>query len=335
MLEKFRPTGVPLDRITPTETQAASGAGRGPEQSGRTGRSHAESAGPDAQGTGMATPAAVGDATKARGSIGLGDRIARFIASVWEFSIGRLLMTWLWMILGFGFLYWIGGIVTARGLIAGGRLLGGSLSDLGTAVYFSFVTALSIGYGDVTPLGVLRALAVVEGAAGLLIFGVVISKLVSRRQEVLTEEIHRLAFEDRLGRVRTNLHLVLAELQSVAVQCSTPGAQPERLWVRVESAAAVFTGELRTIHDLLYRPQQAPGEQALESILASLAEGLREIGELQRCSAALAQSAAFRSTLRSIATLSNEICGECVPRDYAPHLRTWMDRIQELARSLR
>ena len=31
----------------------------------------------------------------------------------------------------------------------------------------SFVTALSIGYGDVTPIGFARALEVAEGAAGL------------------------------------------------------------------------------------------------------------------------------------------------------------------------
>ena len=60
-----------------------------------------------------------------------------------------------------------------------------------TAIYFSFVTALSIGYGDVVPLGLFRIVAIVEGAAGLLIFGCVISKLVSRRQEELTEEIHQ------------------------------------------------------------------------------------------------------------------------------------------------
>lgn len=250
------------------------------------------------------------------------------------FSIGRLMLIWLWMILGFGAFYWIEGIATGQGLISRGRLLDGTLSDFGTALYFSFVTALSIGYGDVTPLGVLRILAVAEGAAGLLLFGVVISKLVGHRQELVTEEIHRLAFEDRLGRVRTNLHLVLADLQAVGSLCGKPDAQPERLRARVESAAAVFEGEMQTIHDLLYRPQEAPDEQVLESILASLSEGLREIHELRACEPMGEQSASFKSTIQSIRTLSEGICGDCVPGDYAPLLTDWMDKIRDLARRL-
>jgi hypothetical protein len=61
----------------------------------------------------------------------------------------------------------------------------------------------------------MRILAVTEGAIGLLIFGCLISKLVSRRQEALVEETHRIAFEDRLDRVRTNLHLVLNDLDTI------------------------------------------------------------------------------------------------------------------------
>ena len=260
--------------------------------------------------------------------------LTRFFDALGERSIGWVLRIWLWMILGFGVFYWAEGAWTGKGLQASGRLLDGSLADLGTAVYFSFVTALSIGYGDVIPMGPLRVLAVLEGAAGLILFGCVISKLVSRHQEVLTEEIHRLAFEDRLGRVRTNLHLVLSDLQEVAELCSAASAQPARIRARVESAAAVFSGELRTIHDLLYRPQQIPDEQVLESILATLAEGLRELNVLMTCEGAPDRSASFSSTLETIAAVSDEICGNCVPREYAPRLRAWMDRIQELSRSM-
>ena len=32
--------------------------------------------------------------------------------------------------------------------------------------------------------------------------------------------------------------------------------------------------------------------------------------------------------------LADDICGECVPRAYAPGLRMWMDQVQELARSI-
>ena len=40
-----------------------------------------------------------------------------------------------------------------------------------TALYFSFVTATSVGYGDVVPMGVIRIVAIAEAITGLLIFG--------------------------------------------------------------------------------------------------------------------------------------------------------------------
>ena len=263
------------------------------------------------------------------------DRFAAVIDAVGDYSIGKLLGIWLVMTAGLGVVYWAWSAANGRGLQVGAVPMAPTLRDLATALYFSFVTALSIGYGDVTPVGALRVLAIMEGAAGLLIFGCVISKLVSRRQETLTGEIHRLAFEDRLGRVRTNLHLVLSDLQTIAGMCEDPNARPERVIARLESTATIFAGEMQTIHDLLYRPQQIPDEQVLESILANLAGGLREMSDLLQCRPVpQARSAALQRTLGSLTALANEICGECVPREYAPAMKAWMNRIQELSRQL-
>src|SRR5690242_2736124 len=135
-----------------------------------------------------------------------------------NWPLERLVGFWLGMILIFGVIYWLAGIGMGWGLQAGISVVHPDVSGLLTAIYFSFVTALSIGYGDVIPIGPLRILAVVEGIAGLLVFGCVISKLVSRRQEELTGEIHRTTFEDRLDRVRTNLHLVFPTL----APCNSP-----------------------------------------------------------------------------------------------------------------
>ena len=257
------------------------------------------------------------------------------IEALGDRPMGQLLLLWLWMIVGFGLVYWAAGAWPGHGLRAGEAPVGVTWEGVATALYFSFVTALSIGYGDVTPVGLVRLLAIVEGAAALLIFGIVISKLVSRRQEELTEEIHRITFEDRLGRVRTNLHLVLSELQAIAGACADPSARPERVLTRVESATTVFAGELQAIHDLLYRPQQVPDEQVLESILANLCACLRELSDLLHSLADAPQrSATLQANLRSMAARANEICGECVPRAYAPAMRGWMDRIQELARQI-
>jgi potassium channel LctB len=259
----------------------------------------------------------------------------RFVDAVGAFSLGRILRFWLWMVAGCGVFYWGVSAISRHGLIEQGVPLPPTLHGLLASIYFSFVTALSIGYGDVVPGGWLRAVAVAEGAAGLLAFGIMISKLVGKRQEEVMDATHRIAFEDRLGRVRTNLHLVLSDLQALGLLCSDPGTRSERVIPRLESAVAIFEGELRAVHDLLYRPQVTPEEEILESILASLAASLQDLGDLLRClPAGQGPSSHLRRNLLSVRRLAAEICGECVPRDYAPDLKEWMDRIREQGQRL-
>ena len=261
-----------------------------------------------------------------------GDRLVE--ALVLNRSIGGLLSIWLAIVIGFGLVYWMADWAGTPWIDSdlGGR---GSLADLANAIYFSFVTALTIGYGDISPLGAARILAIVEGAAGLLIFGFVISKLVSQRQEQLVEDTHRLAFEQRLGRVRTNMHLVLSELQVITNMCSEQSAPAARVRIRAESTLAIFEGELRTVHDVLYNPEQMPDEQVLESILAGIAAALEVLSELLGCMPEESRrSQLFRTELRHIHLHALEICADCVPQEYAEDLSAWMDRVREQAEKL-
>lgn len=250
--------------------------------------------------------------------------------TVANFSLERLIVVWFGMIALFGSIYWLAGVGMGMGLQAGSHLVKADGQGLVTAIYFSFVTALSIGYGDVVPLGWFRIIAVVEGAAGLLIFGCVVSRLVSRRQEQLTDEIHRTTFEDRLDRVRTNLHLVFSELGSVQQLQAEQGMLPELVLRRLESTVRVFRGELQAVHDLLYRCRVMPDEETMASLLANLIICLQGLTDIDN--ALPIRSSNLNLGLRSIGNLANEICGECVPHAYAPVLKESMDQIQELAR---
>jgi hypothetical protein len=250
-------------------------------------------------------------------------------------STSRLFLMWLGMIAVCSIAYWLSGLTTHHGLLSGGQRMDVNLRSFGTAVYFSFVTATSVGYGDVVPIGAVRILAITEAVAGLLIFGAVVAKFVSRRQDELVREIHRVTFEERLDRVQTNLHLVLSEMQAIAAMCDDGKSQPERAGARLESVTLVFAGELRAIHDLLYRPQWAPEEAILGAILASLAAALHELREVLAClPATFPRTATLQSTLATLTRVADEICGDCVPHAYAPALRVWMDRVQETARSI-
>jgi potassium channel LctB len=249
-----------------------------------------------------------------------------------DWPLERLIGFWIAMIAVFGLVYWLAGIGMGSGLRLGNDAVQPDLEGLGTAIYFSFVTALSIGYGDVIPIGALRVLAVGEGIAGLLIFGCVISKLVSRRQEEVISEIQRTTFEDRLDRVRTNLHLVFSDLGAVQQLQAEQGALPEQVVQRLESTVRVFRGELQTVHDVLYSSRMAPDGETIQSLLANLIVCMQSLIQLNRQHLnPQGPSLALEGGLRAIATLAREICGECVPRAYAPALKESMDQIQELA----
>jgi hypothetical protein len=110
---------------------------------------------------------------------------------------------------------------------------------------------------------------------------------------------------------------------------------PGQVLRRLESTVRVFRGELQTIHDLLYRAQVLPDEEAIESLLANLAICLQGVIDLQSSQLnGQTRSAALETGLRSITNLANEICGECVPRTYAPAMKQWMDQIRELAQKI-
>jgi hypothetical protein len=276
--------------------------------------------------------------TRARGEFdaGAGGWSVRFVDALAEQSVGGLFRLWLGIVVLCGAAYWLIAWAAGAALLAGGVGVRPDLRGLLAALYFSAVTATSVGYGDIVPVGPARFIAIGESVAGLILFGCVISKFVSRRQEQLIGEIHRIAFEDRLGRVRTNLHLVRTEVQATARLCEGRDIPPPEAIARVESAAMIFVGELRAVHDLLYRPQQTPDEPVLEAILAGLASVFRDFNELLHCANAdhMRRPPALRSSLDTMSRLAGEICGDCVPRQYAPALRKWMDQIQQLAATI-
>jgi len=258
---------------------------------------------------------------------GLGSALERLI----DRPFGFLLGLWLAQVLVCGLGFWLLVRLLPPGLLEQGRPLDPGIGGLPTSLYFSFVTATSVGFGDVIPVGIARILAIAESAWSLLLFGCIISKLVSRRQEAQIEEIHRTTFEERLLRARGDLHRVLADLDAIAAELGSGGPPSPRILARVESVARVFAGELRLIHDLLFGARQQPHEADLEALLAGVAAGLQALGDLLRGLDHEPPPTGLGATLAEIRRLAGEICGDCVPRRYQDSLHEWMDRIRALA----
>jgi len=74
----------------------------------------------------------------------------------------------------FGILYWVLEQIVPRTFTASG-----DFSRM-SAIYFSFVTLATLGYGDIVPrTDVARGLAIVEGVGGQLFLAVLVARLVS------------------------------------------------------------------------------------------------------------------------------------------------------------
>jgi Ion channel len=257
--------------------------------------------------------------------LGFTDRLSTF----------QLFLVWMGTVVLRGLGYWIGALFGDPGLRERGYPVGAGLGGLVTSLYFSFVTATSLGYGDILPFGFARALAIIEAVAALLIFGAVVAKFVSHRQDDLVREIHRVTFDERLDRVQSNLHVVIAELLAINSLCEARAMPLQRIAIRLDSAVLLFVGELRTTHDLLYQPRLAVEEAVLGSILAGLSSALNVLAELLACLPPdFARSQSFELALGNLTRLAEDICGSCVPHSYTPRLIFWMDRIQDTARRL-
>ena len=247
----------------------------------------------------------------------------------------QLFLFWIGMILLSGVGYWLVALLSKDGLIEGGVPVGTDLQGFGNALYFSFVTATSIGYGDILPVGIARVVAVAEAISALLIFGAVVAKFVSHRQDELVSEIHRITFEERIDRVQTNLHMVISDLLAITAMCEAQ--KPEnRIATRLESAVRIFNGEVRAIHDLLYQRQLVLEERVLAGILANLYSALNVLSELlQSLPPTFVRSQVLTFVLDEITHLAGEICASCVPHEYTPRLVFWMDRIETIAQRIK
>ncbi|QKY68266.1 potassium channel family protein [Lentibacillus sp. CBA3610] len=106
-------------------------------------------------------------------------RERRFSAEIFY----TLLMLYLIVILGFGFIYFMLSMNDVL-LVEDGELR--EVSVIGSMIhsfYFSGVTMLTVGYGDITPIGIGRLIALVQALIGYILPTAFVLKLVQNNQE--------------------------------------------------------------------------------------------------------------------------------------------------------
>jgi rhodanese-related sulfurtransferase len=265
--------------------------------------------------------------------------LARFspaVAFEWASSqpLPTLFAVWLGTCALFSLVYWAAGS-TGAALTSGGAPLSRDLGSFVVAFAFSIATAMSSSFGDVIAGGWMRVMVLAETATCVILFTALISKILNGQQEKVLAEVHSLAYENRLARLRTDFHFLLVELAEIAGQCANPAVPRRRLKARIESVAAIFAGELEAVRDFVYGHAGAAGEGALDGIFACLAAGLEDLADLLTClPEGRERSPVLRRSLRTVAERGGDLCGSCVVGMRSEAMMRNMDRVHHACRAL-
>lgn len=118
------------------------------------------------------------------------------------------------------------------------------------SVYFSIVTATTIGYGDIIPLGFSKLFAMIQSTSALLIFTVLVGKLVSQRQDTTLHEVHRMTFEGVFYHIRHVLFIVRKDFDTLIHKVEEHKALTDHDWETLSTAYLQAHSLIEEIPDL-------------------------------------------------------------------------------------
>lgn len=252
------------------------------------------------------------------------DRVVRVVNSL---TVRQWVGLWFAMILLCASTYWLGGLTPWPGLAQNGKAVRTDWYGFADCLYFSFVTATTVGYGDIVPQAIwARALAATEAMGGMVLVGAVISRLLSSQQEKLLQDTHDLAFNERLGRMQTSLHLLISEFQDLEALHIGGNVDRAKIEMRLSSGGTILLRDLRIVQELLHERSNHVGDASLEFLFVTLS------GTLQAYLDALQVLKVDQTrNIKQLAQVISGICSECMPSEISPELRTLIRQTESFA----
>ena len=134
--------------------------------------------------------------------------------SVWldKLKFFHILLIWVFVIIFFGFVYYL---LTDNKSYLFYPYKQQVISDIANSIYFSFVATTTASFGDIVPIGQFRLLAIFEIIAGTLLLAIVISKIISLKQDVILNEVYDLSLNEKINRLRSSLLLFRQNLNRI------------------------------------------------------------------------------------------------------------------------
>ena len=164
-----------------------------------------------------------------------------------------ILLIWVVVISVFGIVYYF--FTNGNSFLLYNKT-GEIITSVYDAIYFSFVTATTTGFGDILPSGNFKILSVVEVICGLLLLALVTSKLVSIKQNIILNEIYELSLNERIYRMRSGLLLFRQNISAILGKVEA-GKVHKREIADIYMYIASFEDVLSEIINLLEKPKKS------------------------------------------------------------------------------
>jgi len=165
-------------------------------------------------------------------------------------SPGELFMAWMLVTVGFAVLYFGLSFVPGHGPTVTSQIAAPPLVRLGNSLYFSIVTATSVGYGDIVPQGFSKILVSLQSIFALFIFAVFVTKLTSHRESVALEEVRKFTLEESLHTLCEELFITRKDLDLIMHAAKNREDLLEEQWGDLRSAYKRCQSILQTIPEL-------------------------------------------------------------------------------------
>lgn len=199
--------------------------------------------------------------------------VDRFIRKV-DFDL--IILFYFLFILAFGSVFFLLSFTDEQGIYNGSAKISNELTGFLDAIYFSFVTSTSLGYGDIRPLGVSRIFSVIEVVLSLFIFGIAVSKIFSVKQERILSELYEFSFQEKITRIISGLYAFRAEIDSVIHKLNEKHLtkhEIEDVMDYIEGNLHSFTSYLIDINKILMQKEaKLKGKTTLQGIRNNLSD---------------------------------------------------------------
>jgi hypothetical protein len=132
-------------------------------------------------------------------------------------TILQVIGIWLLGILAFGLIYF-GFTFTNHPLTYHNEPLTNDVNGLGNSLYFSFITAMTIGYNDIIPTGFSKLAVILEAIFSVALLGIFVAKIVAVKQEELQQEVEELSFEESTNSAISELYIFRSDIRNISEQ---------------------------------------------------------------------------------------------------------------------